>query len=387
MYDFNKIIDRKGTSSWKYDFYEEYNKPSDTLSMWIADMDFPTVPEVVKKMEDVAIFGIYGYARPMSGYYEALKNWYKTHFDADFENEQVVFTPGIVFALNMAVKTYTNEGDGVLVMRPVYYPFLNAIKNNKRKLINSPLVYSDGKYSINFTDLEKKIVDEKVKLMLLCNPHNPTMDVWEKKDLERVARLAAKYHVLVVVDEIYAEHVWEEGLMVPYGALSDAEHNCIVCTSLGKSFNFTGTSHANIIIPDDTIRGAYITQRNSDHYGSLSPFMRAALLGGYTKEGKEWIDALMEFSGENEKIVRDFFAENFPKVHFCRHRAGTLLWADFREMGTEEEVYAWFQKAGVEPDLGSKYGEEGRGFLRLQIGMPKRELNYALERIKKAYVK
>ena len=114
--------------------------------------------------------------------------------------------------------------------------------------------------------------------------------------------------------------------------------------------------------------------------------MRAALLGGYTKEGKEWIDALMEFSGENEKIVRDFFAENFPKVHFCRHRAGTLLWADFREMGTEEEVYAWFQKAGVEPDLGSKYGEEGRGFLRLQIGMPKRELNYALERIKKVTV-
>lgn len=112
-------------------------------------------------MEDVATFGIYGYARPMSGYYEALKNWYKTHFDAEFENEQVVFTPGIVFALNMAVKTYTNEGDGVLVMRPVYYPFLNAIKNNKRKLINSPLAYSDGKYSINFDDLEQKIVDEK----------------------------------------------------------------------------------------------------------------------------------------------------------------------------------------------------------------------------------
>ena len=214
MYDFNKIIDRKGTSSWKYDFYEEYNKPSDTLSMWIADMDFPTVPEVVKKMEDVATFGIYGYSRPMSGYYEALKNWYKTHFDADFENEQVVFTPGIVFALNMAVKTYTNEGDGVLVMRPVYYPFLNAIKNNKRKLINSSLVYSDGKYSINFTDLEKKIVDEKVKLMLFCNPHNPVGRVYTKDELDQVAAIARKHGVFVCADEIHSDYVYGDNRQI-----------------------------------------------------------------------------------------------------------------------------------------------------------------------------
>ena len=165
---------------------------------------------------------------------------------------------GILQAMCTSIRAFTDPGDGIIIQPPVYLLYARAIDRCRRNLVNNPLVYKGDHWEMDFVDLEEKMSRPENKLMMLCNPHNPTMDVWEKKDLERVARLAAKYHVLVVVDEIYAEHVWEEGLMVPYGALSDAEHNCIVCTSLGKSFNFTGTSHANIIIPDDAIRGAYI---------------------------------------------------------------------------------------------------------------------------------
>ncbi len=379
-FDFETIAD-----SIDYGFGTDFSMEHTMMAG--AQLHVKTAPSVIRALKGLSEAGLFGWTpSDEQKYIDATVNWMKTVREWNVRKDWIVPSYGILQAMCTSIRAFTDPGDGIIIQPPVYLLYARAIDRCGRNLVNNPLVYKGDHWEMDFVDLEEKMRRPENKLMLLCNPHNPTMDVWEKKDLERVARLAAKYHVLVVVDEIYAEHVWEEGLMVPYGALSDAEHNCIVCTSLGKSFNFTGTSHANIIIPDDAIRGAYITQRNSDHYGSLSPFMRAALLGGYTKEGKEWIDALMEFSGENEKIVRDFFAENFPKVHFCRHRAGTLLWADFREMGTEEEVYAWFQKAGVEPDLGSKYGEEGRGFLRLQIGMPKRELNYALERIKKVTV-
>lgn len=349
-----------------------------------AQLHVKTAPSIIKALVGVAESGLYGWTPSNeTQYIQAIVNWMSEIRHWKIQKEWIVPSYGILQAMCASIRAFTNPGDGIIVQQPVYLLYARAIRNCGRKLVDSPLLCRDGYYEMDFESLEEQMKKPENRLMLLCNPHNPTMDVWEKKDLQKVAALAAKYHVIVVVDEIFAEHVWEEGLMVPYGALEEGRENCIICTSLGKAFNFTGTSHSNIIIPNRAIREAYITQRDSDHYGSLSPFMRAALLGAYSKEGKAWIDALMEFSRENEALVRIFFAKNFPQVKVYRHRAGTLLWVDCRGLGmTEAEVAAWFERAGVEPDLGSKYGEAGTGFLRLQIGMPRHELQGALERLR-----
>lgn len=386
MYDFNKIIDRKGTSSWKYDFYEEYNKPSDTLSMWIADMDFPTVPEVVKKMEDVAAFGIYGYARPMSGYYEALKNWYKTHFDADFENEQVVFTPGIVFALNMAVKTYTNEGDGVLVMRPVYYPFLNAIKNNKRKLINSPLVYSDGKYSINFDDLEKKIVDEKVKLMLFCNPHNPVGRVYTKDELDQVAEVARKHGVFVCADEIHSDFVYGDNKHISF--LNIDRENCMVCTAPSKTFNLAGLQTSNIIIPSDSRRAAYRETVTSTGYEYPNIFGLNACEAAY-RHGEQWLKELLSHIYGNYEYMVDFCKKKMPRVKIADLQGTYLPWFDMSAYGlSDEEILTKLEKdARIWLDEGTLFGTEGSGFIRFNIACPRDTVVQAMDRLYEAFEK
>ena len=284
-----------------------------------------------------------------------------------------------------SIRAFTQPGDGIIVQRPVYLLYARAIANCGRKLVDSPLKLRGDRYEMDFAGLEEKMAVPENKLMLLCNPHNPTMDVWERTDLERVAALAKKHHVLVVADEIFAEHVWQPGLMVPYAAVPDALDNCIIGTSLGKAFNFTGTSHSNVIIPNADIRKAYRAQRDADHYGSLSPFMRVAVLAAYTDAGKAWIDELMDLVHENESLVRDCFARCMPAVRLLRHRAGTLVWADFRGLGLlEPELEQFFLSAGVEPDLGSKYGAAGTGFLRLQIGMPRAELTGALTRLEAA---
>ena len=284
-----------------------------------------------------------------------------------------------------SIRAFTQPGDGIIVQRPVYLLYARAIANCGRKLVDSPLKLRGDRYEMDFAGLEEKMAVPENKLMLLCNPHNPTMDVWERTDLERWAALAKKHHVLVVADEIFAEHRCQPGLMVPYATVPDALDNCIIGTSLGKAFNFTGTSHSNVIIPNADIRKAYRAQRDADHYGSLSPFMRVAVLAAYTDAGKAWIDELMDLVHENESLVRDCFARCMPAVRLLRHRAGTLVWADFRGLGLlEPELEQFFLSAGVEPDLGSKYGAAGTGFLRLQIGMPRAELTGALTRLEAA---
>ena len=351
-----------------------------------AQLHVKTAPCIIDGLTRLSQAGLYGWTSSDDPQYlDAVVRWMDRIRGWQIQKEWIVPTYGTLQGMCAAIRAFTEPGDGVIVQQPVYLLYARAIGNCGRRLVDNPLVLKGDHYEMDFDDLEAKMAAPENKLMLLCNPHNPTMDVWERADLERVAALAKRHHVLVVVDEIFAEHVWEPGLMTPYGALPEAFGHCIICTSLGKAFNFTGTSHANLIIPDDAIRAAYRVQRDADHYGSLSPFMRAALLSAYTPEGKAWIDALMDFTRGNEALVRDCFARCMPAVKVLRHRAGTLLWADFRGLGlTEPELERFFLSAGVEPDLGSKYGAAGTGFLRLQIGMPRSELRGALERLEAA---
>lgn len=380
-YDFETIAD-----SIDYGFGTSFRE--DYTMMAGAQLHVKTAPCIINALTRLVQSGLYGWTSSSDEQYlTAIVNWMRDIRSWDIRPEWIVPSYGTLQGICACIRAFTEPGDGIIVQQPVYVLYNRCITNCGRRLIDNTLIRKGDTYEMDFADLERKMQDPRNKLMLLCNPHNPIMDVWGKADLEKVASLAKQYGVIVVADEIFAEHVILPEGITPYATVENAFDHCVICTSLGKAFNFTGTSHANIIIPNETLRARYTTQRDSDHYGSLSPFMRTALLAAYTPDGKAWIDALMDFNKGNEQIVREFFKKNFPQVTIFRHSAGTLLWADFRAVGTEEEVFELFRSAGVEPDMGSKYGEPGRGYMRMQIGMPRHELMSALDRIRAAAAK
>ena len=208
-YDFDKIVDRHGTDCYKWDMIAKRKLPADTLPLWVADMDFETVPEVKERLKEVADRGIYGYSMLGDGYYHALKNWFSERFGWQVEKDWVIVTPGVVFALAAAVRAYTKEGDSVMIQRPVYHPFTNVVKENGRKLVNNPLVLENGKYHMDYEDMERKITEEQVKLFLLCSPHNPVSRVWTKEELCQAAEICKKHGVIMIVDEIHCDFVYE----------------------------------------------------------------------------------------------------------------------------------------------------------------------------------
>ena len=378
-YDFETIAD-----SIDYGFGTSYR--AGFTMMAGAQLHVKTAPCISDALSRLSLAGLYGWTPSNDPrYIEAIVQWMRNVRHWNVDAEWIAPSYGILQAICACIRAFTEVGDGIIVQQPVYLLYKRAIDNCGRTLVDNTLVYDgQGRYRMDLEDLERRMADPRNRLMLLCNPHNPIMDVWDTETLRQVARLAAKHGVLVVTDEIFAEHVILPEGITCYGSLPEARENCVVCTSLGKAFNFTGTSHSNILIPNPNIRARYLRQRDSDHYGSLSPFMRTALLAAYMPEGLDWIRALMDFTAGNEQMLRECFARCFPRARVCRHGAGTLVWTDFRDEGSEEAIAGLFRSAGIEPDLGSKYGEPGRGFLRLQIGMPRSELSDALARLENA---
>ena len=359
----------------------------DQTMMSGAQLHFKTAPCVVDALTKRAQCGLFGYTESdVPAYLQAIVRWMRDVRDWNIEKEWIVPSYGTLQAMCAAIRAFSQPGDGIIVQPPVYVLYDRILARTHRERVENPLILENGRYRMDFADLEACMAQPRNKVMLLCNPHNPIMDVWDAESLRRVATLAKRHGVLVIADEIFAEHVFGDTVMTPYASLPTARDNCIVCTSLGKAFNFTGESHANIIIPNADIRERYTAQRNEDHYGSLSPFMYTALLAAYTPEGKAWIHALVNHVDARIPRIRAFLAENLPSVAICRHTAGTLLWLDFRAFGlTEDALHALFDSAGVIMDRGSKYGSQGTLFSRMQIGMPDSELFPALARIAEVF--
>ena len=349
-----------------------------------AQLHFKTAPCVIKALTARAQSGIYGWTgSDYPEYRAAIQNWMQDVRHWSLEPQWIVPTYGTLQAMCCAIRAFTKEDEGVIIQPPVYVLYDRVLARTRRKKVCNPLLYKDGCYSMDFENLECLMAQPENKLMILCNPHNPIMSVWAKEDLEKVAALAKKYAVVVVADEIFAEHAFEGSKVYPYAQLEDAQDNCIICTSLGKAFNFTGMSHGNSIIPSDTLRNAFINQRNSDHYGSLDPFMYDAVMAAYSKDGQAWITALIAYVSENIRWVQAYFKEHFPWVTVCQHQAGTLVWVDFRALGlSEEELHRFLkEEAGILADKGSDYGKEGTGFCRMQLGLPRAELQKSFDRL------
>lgn len=387
QYDFDTPIDRTHTWSIKHDFKKENGKADDILPLWVADMDFRSPDSVVEALKKAVDHGIFGYSRADESYFDAVAAWYQKRHHLTLQPEWMTCTPGIVFALSIAVRAFTQEGDAVLIQPPVYHPFSRAILRNKRTLVENPLVLKDGHYEMDLEELEQKVLDEHVKLMILCNPHNPVGRVWTREELTALADICLRHHVYVISDEIHGDFVWQGHEQTPYASISEeACLHSMMCTAPSKTFNLAGMATSNLFIPDPEMRRKFrselldVGQENMNRLGLFA--CRAAYEGG-----GEWLDQLIGYLAGNLALVRDFCKNRVPQIQLVEPEGTYLAWLDCRELGmTDDELMAFFSnEAKVWLDPGTHSGEQGSGFMRFNLGSSRSVIAQALDQIEAAW--
>lgn len=389
QYDFDTPIDRTHTWSIKHDFKKENGKADDILPLWVADMDFRSPDSVVEALKKAVDHGIFGYSRADESYFDAVAAWYQKRHHLTLQPEWMTCTPGIVFALSIAVRAFTQEGDAVLIQPPVYHPFSRAILRNKRTLVENPLVLKDGHYEMDLEELEQKVLDEHVKLMILCNPHNPVGRVWTREELTALADICLRHHVYVISDEIHGDFVWQGHEQTPYASISEeACLHSMMCTAPSKTFNLAGMVTSNLFIPDPEMRRKFrselldVGQENMNRLGLFA--CRAAY-----ESGGEWLDQLIGYLAGNLALVRDFCKNRVPQIQLVEPEGTYLAWLDCRELGmTDDELMAFFSDdAKVWLDPGTHSGEQGSGFMRFNLGSSRSVIAQALDQIEAAWKK
>ncbi len=382
-YNFDEIIERKNTNSLKYDWAVKRGKPADVLPLWVADMDFRTPKEVTEALCAKAQHGIFGYSEPAEGYFDALTAWFEKHFGWKPDRNKFVLSCGVIFAICNLIEILTKEGDGVIINQPVYYPFSEAVRDNKRKLVVSELKYAEGRYSIDFEDFEKKITENNVKLYILCNPHNPVGRVWTRQELERVSEICLKHNVFVISDEIHADFVYSKYKFTSYATLGgEALKNAVICTAPTKTFNLAGLHNSNIYIEDDGLRAAYIKGRDKRGY-SQSNIMGIVACEAAYRYGEEWLGELLTYLEGNVAFVREYLKEHIPGVSLVEPEGTYLIWLNCSKLGLNDRELndLILNKAKLWLDAGSIFGKAGNCFERVNIACPRKILEEAFDRL------
>ena len=383
--NFDEEINRYKSNSLKYDFKKDKNKPDDVLPMWVADMDFKCCDEILNDMHRKINHGIFGYSKNDENYFNAIKNWYSTNFNTELKQEWLITTPGVVFALATAVKTITNENDYVLINNPVYYPFTEVVEDNKRKIISSNLILIDNHYEIDFNDFENKIKQYKIKLFLLCSPHNPVGRVWTENELDKIIEICKRYNVFIVSDEIHSDFVWK-GNHICLLKYENYQNNIILCTAPTKTFNLAGLQVSNIFIPNAEVRQKFQLELWNTGYSLINIMGLVACQSAYEK-GQKWLDELRDYLLENINYVDTFLKENLPKIKLIYPEGTYLLWLDFNGANLSDDRIEELMliEGNLWLDNGKMFGETGKGFQRLNIAVPRRKLKYALENLKRVF--
>ena len=385
-YNFDEVIDRHGTDCLKYDFGMKRKGRDDLLPLWVADMDFRLPDEILDEFHKRIDHGIFGYTDPLDEYFAAMNHWFSTRYGYTIEPEWVTLGAGIVYALGTSVRAFTEEGDAMMVMQPVYYPFREVIEDNGRIFVNNQLHYEDGKYTIDFEDFEKKIVDNNVKVFILCNPHNPVGRVWTKEELEKMGDICLKHNVVIMDDEIHCDFTYPGFKFTSFMTLDEKYHNSLVLyTSPSKTFNVAGLQPANIIIKNPELRAAYRKANAAAGYSQGSIMGQVAVKSVYTK-GDEWVNELVEYITGNMNYMRDFVKENFPKAHFVDPEGTYLTWVDFSGYGfTDEELeHIMVEEAHLWLDSGKVFGPATAQFERFNLACPRATVVKAMEQLKAA---
>lgn len=384
--DFDTIVNRKNTGSLKYDFAAQRGMPEDILPLWVADMDFKTSSYIEEALIERAKHPVFGYTEPQESYFDAVKGWMKKHHSWDVQNEWLIKTPGVVFALAMAVKAYTNPGDSVLVQSPVYYPFYEVIADNNRSIVSSDLVLlNDNRYHIDFEDFENKIKENNIKLFFLCNPHNPVGRVWTLEELTKLGDICVRNNVIVVSDEIHNDFIFKGEHHVFAGIKQQFADRTITCTSPSKTFNLAGLLHSNIFISNEDLRSKFQKQLDASGISQVSIMGITGTEAAYSK-GEEWYQAMMKYIRGNIDFAKDYIEKNLPGVSMIDHEGTYLIWLDFRKLGlsADELDDLIINKAKLWLDSGKIFGKPGECFQRINVACPRSVLEEALTRIKKA---
>lgn len=383
--NFDDVVDRYNTNCLKFDFKKERNKPEDIFPMWVADMDFRCPPEVINDLKTRVEHGIFGYSDIDITYFRALYSWYLTHFNVKLQRDWLFNTPGVVFALATAVKVFTKENDYVLINNPVYNPFSEVIEDNHRQILSSDLINNNGHYEIDFNDLEQKIKEYNIKLYLLCSPHNPVGRVWSKEELDKIVEICKRYNVFIVSDEIHSDFVYE-GKHICMLNYQDYLDNIIVCTSPSKTFNLAGLQTSNILIPNKEVKDKFMQEVWATGYSNINALGLVACKSAY-EHGDKWLKELLEYLKGNVKLVEEYMQKNLPNIKVTHPEGTYLLWIDFSgtNLSDDEIINKLTYEAKLWLNSGIKYGKSGKGFQRLNIALPRSELQHALEKIKKVF--
>lgn len=384
--DFDTVVDRRNTYSLKYDFAKRRNMPEDSMPLWVADMDFKVSSYIQEAILKQTEHGIFGYSEVQEDYFEAVKQWMSRHYDWQVDGKWLIKTPGIVYALAMAVQAFTKEGEGVLIQQPVYYPFSEVIVDNGRKLVSNTLVQDEsGRYGIDFADFEEKIVTENVKLFFLCNPHNPVGRVWSEEELKRLGDICYRHHVIVVSDEIHADFVFRGKHHVFANLAEKYKEISVVATSPSKTFNIAGLQVSNIFIPNPELKRKFRKQIDASGYSQLNVMGLVATKAAY-EYGEEWYEAMYKYVSDNIAYTKRFIEEKLPDIKLVETEGTYLLWLDFRKLGLSESELEdlLIKKAKLWLDSGRIFGTAGKGFQRINVACPRKTLTEALTRLETA---
>lgn len=383
MYQFDKEFSRYGTEVIKWDRMEQDFGKKDLIPLGIADMDFETLPEIVSAMKARAEHPTYGYTYASEAYYQNFIAWNKKRNGFEVKKEEMISVPGIVCANSFIVASLTEPGDKVLMCTPVYDPFFKVVEQQKRTLVKSSLILRNGRYEMDYEDLDRKMADG-VKLFVLCNPHNPIGRVWEREELEKLNELCRKHNVLVFSDDIHSDIVFEGHTYVPYITISeDAANRCICAAAPSKTFNVAGIKTSVLFSRNPQILAKVNELITAFHVG-VNLFGFKALEVAY-QYGGNYVDELCAYLKANAEYVTGYIEENIPKAHTYVPDGTYLLWIDCRECGLpQKELMQRLVDAGIAANDGSHYGEEGEGFVRINIGTQRKRLEEAMERLKRA---
>ena len=385
-YDFDKVIDRTNTNSLKYDFAVERGRPADVLPLWVADMDFPAPQPVLDALQKAVAHGIFGYSEVKTPYYQAVAGWFERHFGWRPEESWLIKTPGVVCALAMAVRAYTKPGDAVLIQSPVYYPFYSVVQDNDRKLVSSELLYKDGRYSIDLADFEAKIREHRVKMAILCSPHNPIGRVWTLEELQAIGRICKQYGVFVASDEIHCDFAFaEHPHHVFLGACPELADQALVCTAPSKTFNIAGLQVSNIWIPSQANRKAFLKEMDRSGLSQLNALGLVACQAAY-EGGEEWLTQCKAYLRTNLDFTRSFLAEHLPQIRLVEPEGTYFAWLDCSALGLSCEALndLVVNKAKLWLDGGYIFGKGGAQFQRVVLACPRQTLEQALLRLEKA---
>lgn len=380
-YNFDELISRRGTHCYKWDEPEEEG----VIPLWVADMDFRVAPAIQQAVEKRVAQGIFGYTLVPKCYYEAVASWFQRRHQWAIDPSWIQYTSGVVPAISAIIKALTVSGDGVIVQTPVYNCFFSSIRNNGCTVVENPLHYANGCYTMDYADLERKCADDRVKILLLCNPHNPAGRRWSREELIHLNDICLRHGVKVLSDEIHCELTYDGQRYVPFAGISQAcLDQAIVCCSPSKSFNIAGLQIANIICNDSAIRQRIDRAININEVCDVNPFGIEALMSAYNGS-EDWLDELCDYLYGNYEVLCQFFEQHFPQLHVCPLEATYLVWVDIRQMGMGSDALTerLLRDAKVMVSSGTLYGTEaGEGFIRINIACPRSRLLEALNRMK-----